>query len=387
MGFVSWFAERRGAQLMFHLNAGPWRRRGVNIAEFGVVLGLTLLVGLVACSPEPVDSPLDAGDTKVENGTDDVGSEDDAEDADTGGDVDAADTDTDQDDGPEEWTGWEDEDCDCPEPDEKCSPDYCGLPDAQCGPEVDSECPDGYACIYGDAHSDAFICVCLGDSEECLSECSESHDECENGICSFDDGHCRWGRAGSCYRHMDCPEGQMCEEPWCEPTGERDVGESCDEDGDCHTGICYDGTCDEQCLGDEDCPEGQRCLNDAHDEYGTGCEPTECNVSCPDHKRCRGDKCSPRFCQTTEDCETGDCWRPPLGRNWIKGWCVEPGDQNSEFEPDDPDVDSYCKPEEIYEPLGHYCYIPGHCWDDDNCDEPYECRVRCTRSLDGDDDG
>lgn len=355
---------------------------------FAAFVVVAVFGGTLSCTGDVTDDPgdaVDAGDTGSETGDPAVDTRNDIGGADVGGDVDTADTDIGQEDGPDEWTGWEDEDCDCPEPDEKCSPDFCGLPDAQCGPDVDSTCPDGYECIRGASHEDAFICVCVGDSDECVSECEESHDECGDDLsCNFDEGYCRWTLDNaSCEWEMGCPKGTICSEEhdnMCEPTGDLDVGDSCTEDLECESGLCVDGECDEPCLADEDCEGDLRCrwfgLSDPLPD-GNGCESVTCTVSCPDDQRCIFDNCRPRFCRTGEDCESGHCERPTgQYRHWEMGTCVEP---------EDPDIDSYCKPEELYSSSYDYCYLPGTCWDNDDCPDPYECdelMYDCRRYLD-----
>lgn len=276
-------------------------------------------------------------------------------------------------------------DCECPNPEEKCTNSFCGLPDAECDPGSGTECPDGYACMRDEPFG-AFVCICKGDHDKCIPECERQEDCPSNGLsCSYDDGFCRWNSntSGRCKTTMDCPDGYYCDggRSRCQPTGDLEVGESCGWDDECQTGICNQSTglCDEQCLGDEDCPDDAYCINYGGSWQGDdGCsENFNCQVSCPPPQNCGGDKCIPQVCETTADCDTGDCKMDrqnpavPLPR------CIEP---------EDPDVDRYCKPEERYDVHG-WCYIPGPCWDDGHCDEPYTCEWgSCLRWLDNDED-
>ena len=57
----------------------------------------------------------------------------------------------------------------------------------------------------------------------------------------------------------------------------------------------------------------------------------------------------------------------------MPGMCTEPKDDG---------IDSHCKPEEVYDRDFDECFLPGPCWDDTQCDTPYECRGRCYRSID-----
>lgn len=275
--------------------------------------------------------------------------------------------------------------CDCPNPEEKCTSRFCGLPDAGCDPGDGVACPEGYTCMR-DVPFGAFVCVCKGDHDSCTPECERQEDCPASGLsCSYDDGVCRWNRntTGSCMTTMQCPDGYYCDPMhWrCQPTGDLATGEGCDWDSDCQTGICnrITGKCDEQCLSDSDCPEDAYCINFGGGWQGyDGCSVNvNCQVSCPPEKRCGGDQCLPPACETTGDCSTGDCQLDPDRPEAFLPSCVEH---------DDSSIERYCKPEERIGTL-EYCYLPGPCWDNSHCDEPYVCESgQCRRWLDHDEE-
>lgn len=294
-------------------------------------------------------------------------------------DVDAADVDVGDFSYTPSWT-----ECDCPNPEEKCSfSNFCGLPDAECDPGAGVECPDGYTCQRDHPFGD-FVCICKGEHDLCTPEC-ERQEDCPESIqsCSYDDGVCRWNRnnTGSCQTTIQCPDGYYCDvEHWrCQPTGDLEVGEDCDHDEECDTGICNRniGECDEQCLTDEDCDEGETCARFGGGWQGyNGCWEASCDVSCPPDHRCAYSDCLPPACETTGDCDEGDCRLNPDRPEAFLPSCVKH---------EDPDVDRHCKPNERYSDAG-YCYIPGPCWDDGHCDEPYECGGTCRREIDLEDE-
>ena len=344
-----------------------------NVAH--LLLAVFFIGFLVGCSSDEGPDTLvqDVGtDTSIDSGIDDEDSTY----------VDVESHDVDVGDGPEPQAQWSD--CDCPNPEEKCtSVGYCGLPDEACGPDTDGECPDGYTCQrpYASTTHPVFVCVCVGDDEKCTPAC-ERQEDCPLNFhsCSYQDGVCRWNAGGhsSCRSSFECPEGYYCASEHnsrCQPTGDRDIGEDCQSDPECQTGICNQSTglCDEQCLSDGDCPEDAYCINYGGDWSDNGCSPhLNCQVSCTPPKRCGGDKCLPQACKTTADCDVGDCQRDLQTPGSRLPTCIE--HQDSE-------VERYCKPDERFSPSGH-CYIPGPCWDDTHCDEPYTCNGNCRREID-----
>ena len=264
-----------------------------------------------------------------------------------GEDVNDADSPSDIDEPPElsdEWDDWQE--CDCPNPEDMCARENCGLKDMECGAENDWQCPDGYTCQEAVSNGRITFCMCTGDHEKCASECS-TNDDCEwpRGVCDTHAGYCRHNSGQECISSMYCPHGTYCADfIRCELTGDSEVGDSCEEDEECMTGICHEGLCDEQCFLDEDCNDGELCVWLGHERDGIGCQEfAECETNeCASNERCRisGDEetCIPQGCLVTGDCESGDCHlhaRPEI----MVGECIEP---------DDPTVDRYCKPDEIW---------------------------------------
>ncbi len=360
-----------------------------------VATGLLLIAAifLIACSSDSVSSEADtdiASDVAVDSGSDvETHDGDPGSDTELNGELGNEDTGPDseipqpvEDDVGNLWT-----DCDCAHPDDKCSPRYCGRPGIKCGPEGE-ECPEGYRCITGDLFAD--FCVCDGDEFECGPYCDDLYDCKYTGhTCDRENGICR-DRTG-CLNQMHCPEGQVCHggtpghvaHNHCYETGDAEEGEDCVDNRDCQSGICYCGsdftcseaTCVEQCLGDEDCDDGEGCrkwanMNDLVSSPGGCQEVPECTVSCPGHKRCLGDDCQPRFCRTSADCDGADCmFFSPIH----PGTCEEHPDNDEGFA---------CKPDEYIDSSHEYCILPIPCWEDEDCGEPYECATRCRRPAD-----
>lgn len=279
----------------------------------------------------------------------------------------------------EPYEGWEE--CDCPNPDEMCSPHRCGLPDISCGPGGE-ECPEGYAC-ENIVFTSSYVCLCDGDKSDCVPRC-EGPEDCPamNQACSTHEaGKCLL--RVTCSNSLDCPSGFICDadERVCVRTGNLELGEACEDGMDCISGTCYHGLCDQQCLSDSDCEDGEHCRRLAGLD-DIGCTDTfPCQISCPPDTICRADECSEPFCLTTADCDVGDCVQNPFVAGIQPAECEETGD---------PNIDRYCKPEErlhYYAPSPPTsCYIPQPCWYDADCEPPYYCPTAyggyCTRDID-----
>jgi len=283
---------------------------------------------------------------------------------------------------PERW-----EDCECPGEDEACINDLdddprCGLPGETCDPDGE-DCPEGYSCEYTGGDLDA--CVCEGGSDECFPTC-DTWEDCPDGQCHPDKDICR-GRAECSI----CPEGYICQNPehpnfyeneFCVETEGRELGEDCEEGMDCNTGICIDGECAEPCLTNADCGDGEACGpasggdDDGCREIQEGPSSAGCIAECGPDEICVGSGCYEPTCYSTEDCETGDCrFPPPLYSRGSGGGLCE--------EPDDSDVERYCKPDEVL--ITSHCRRIEPCWEDDECEDIYdECHDDmnlCTRDA------
>ena len=342
-----------------------------------VLCGLAALCCVVGCSSE-VERQTNATDGGEDVNTATVDVVDDVEE----GDTDTGDTDTDD----EPWDDWQE--CDCPSEEEKCTPRLCGLPDAECGEHNGETCPEGYACHRSPGAVDHQICVCVGDEEQCASECS-SQDDCpaNNRECLFQDGTCHFN-TGGCLSSLYCPEGDYCHDDHGkgEPTGDLGFGESCEKNAECHSGICHEGMCDEHCRSHHDCENGT-CMwlgpdNNSVDargcsEYFVSCDAEEHGCEANEECYVGGEEeayCRPQPCLTTEDCDVGDCVEPRLEMVRQPGRCLEP---------EESDADQHCKPEEMR--IQHdedRCFQKGSCWHDGHCEEPYTCRGRrCSRDV------
>lgn len=139
------------------------------------------------------------------------------------------------------------------------------------------------------------------------------------------------------------------------------------------SGTCMAGECSEQCLTDDDCPsEAPLCIRQATIHHN-GCvdTPVYCAQECEAGEQCAGEQCLV-YCASSGDCPHGDCAIPPSDMAIMAPSCVPPAD---------PDIDGLCKPEEFIHLTGNFCYLPGLCYIDDDCDEPYVCNGSCRRGF------
>ena len=287
--------------------------------------------------------------------------------------------------------GWEN--CDCPNPDDFCIQGQCGQPDVDCSDEDDA-CPDGYDCrSIGKMGDDLFdwweesvdACVCDGEEEECAPRC-ESNEDCPHIVMECDDmgdNICRRGY-GCVEQNYTCPDGYICPHmsgapAICLRAGDGAPGDGCDDWSDCESGTCDDGICKEQCLSDDDCPDGEGCRRRA-EMRSNGCMQRNCEVSCPDGTTCSGDTCGPPACETNADCPEGDCVM-----DFRQNAHVYP---NRCREVDDTGIENRCKDEEFFREVGSgpnlegYCFLEGRCWGDESCPSGYECQGACRRLAD-----
>ena len=302
---------------------------------------------------EDVEDDSDAGDSTGDDGGSDAG------DSNDGGENNDDET---LDNAPD-WR-----DCDCADPDDKCSRSKCGRPGIECG--EGEECPDGYTCHDNDI--DAPHCVCDGERDDCGPFCESSADCPALGdVCDRDDGVCR--PKTSCQYDIHCPRGTICGfmrglENICYEFGDLEQGEYCESDFDCATGLCVEDACRDQCLGDGDCDDGKHCTDFLPNAPGNsidGCRNTDelytsCVISCDDDERCSGSVCNPQWCLHSGDCEDADC--VPQGAHFP-----------AECEQLSGDEDYACKPDEVRSQSEDYCSLREPCWDDEDCGDDYEC--------------
>jgi hypothetical protein len=142
----------------------------------------------------------------------------------------------------------------------------------------------------------------------------EDNSDCFSGIC----------HEGACSRQCDeqapCPDGYTCH-PDSGICTAPPVGPPCDSDTDCEGGLCYEGSCTRPCEGDS-CPENYLC-----DDEVSLClaiplgDPCVSGLDC-DTGLCIGGLCSracdaESFCPPPFGCDAGLCQLPDLGASCV----------------------------------------------------------------------
>lgn len=210
-----------------------------------------------------------------------------------------------------------------------------------------SPCYEDEQCAFGRCSGGR--CSSGAEGEPC-----ESDDHCA-GLCriapSTSSGTCVDGEEGSrCYEGGgDCAEGLYCAAGVCAP---GDVGDQCDDDGQCTSGICASGLCRAGELGSR-CEDDGDC-NDAHCVLGS-CVSGSLLSPCEDTDDCEGslscvrNVCSDGSvgsrCSTDEDCTVYAC---------VRSTCRD-GTNDAECESDDDCMSGSCA-----NPAG---VEPGQCTD------------------------
>ncbi|MCP4647431.1 MAG: DUF11 domain-containing protein [bacterium] len=176
-----------------------------------------------------------------------------------------------------------------------------------------------------------------------------------------------------CVTDEDCPEGEICLDDECVP-------DECETDEDCPPEeVCLDGECVE-CEDDSDCPEGEICEENE-------CVPDECETDedCPPEEVCLDGECVD--CIEDEDCPPGEicteeneCVECEDDSDCPEDMVCEDGECEEEcsIDADCPDVE-YCADgvcEEVECPCGevadHTC-IEYECCTDSDCPVGYIC--------------
>ncbi|MDE0882059.1 MAG: hypothetical protein OSB21_05645 [Myxococcota bacterium] len=235
---------------------------------------------------------------------------------------------------------------DCPD-DQTCVGGACELPFTGC--QTDRDCSEGAICFDG----------------VCLRTCGNGGDVCPDGLTcveSPEGGLC----VISCETDRDCPERTECQRvdrntQICAPM--EGGGVTCGLNGACpegqqcnlETNICEeDGTPQpEDCAGDRDCGDGERCLEGMCQEVDGRCRNDR---DCGDNAECIENWCvsgdpdpEPAECNRDEDCENGMICHPEFLR------CIDnPADgcqSNNECQDGFACVRNLCRPEEA-QPCG-----------------------------------
>ncbi len=207
--------------------------------------------------------------------------------------------------------------------------------DGACECSTDDECPEGWTCDEGTCavesnngvvnngvdpecfENDEGICtqeICGADGGDCTAvpcdlgcppdraqrgcECvvltCEDDEDCDGDLYCFDSA------CVECFVDPHCPDDQICENEKC--TSNFD----CRDDADCAPDerCAPDNTCRPRpgCLFDDDCRDGQACLN------GRCTLSPECDADgdCPDGYECVGGNCFIELCRGAEDCAEGE---------------------------------------------------------------------------------
>ncbi|MFH1469304.1 MAG: hypothetical protein ABIO70_33275 [Pseudomonadota bacterium] len=143
------------------------------------------------------------------------------------------------------------------------------------------------------------------------AECAEG-EQCASGTCGDLDVLGDWltESCGACQDDRDCGEGEACGEEFgaqqlpylaCGEPGRHSLGEACQGDAECATGICIQGQCAE-CGGQNLCEEGAVCDRHPAVEGDTDreLEPFMCDPAAG--LRAPGERCL-----DDADCQSGSC--------------------------------------------------------------------------------
>ena len=300
------------------------------------------------------------GDSGTNLGGDDDqdGSSDSAVPADDGG---SADEGTGSDDGgsAEDFGGGDDGagSCECLNPLDSCERDVCVRTAYTCN--ALHACETGYECTPDSR------CRCT-DPNICGIRCDRT------GFCPGDsfpplacapDGICR--PPLPCIEDSMCPAGELCigqadVYPTCAAPGSVAVGGSCTANTNCMEGVCETDVCLHRCRLNSDCDPGLLCGDTRNQQLGcmvatscTGC--TAAGQYCSGGSNCHTSNCTTNA-ECPENCyhelmgpaNAGECMTDPFG-----------------LACSDDEFASMMSPET--------CLVFRGCWDDDDCESPYEC--------------
>lgn len=248
-------------------------------------------------------------------------------------------------------------DCTCMRSEAICTSAGCAL-------DVDvTRCSaPGYQWISG------LGCICPMNvaSDDCGITCATDASCVRTGdVCDAESGQCRPPQR--CTGDLMCPPEQMCMEGECKQTVGGAVGDSCQDEGDCASGVC---------LRRDENPERDLTAPCQNRSDSCECQPScqteaDCSVERPfcaapgalGPPTCVGDAgafTAAPFCLTGADCEVGDC-------TFIEG----SGHIYDERGSCDSDGPRLCRDHEFRRRT--WCYIGKLCWTDVNCPAGYTC--------------
>ncbi len=224
-------------------------------------------------------------------------------------------------------------------------------------------CDIGYACGNND------LCECV-DQDVCGLLC-QHNDNCPDSM------QCDTG-SGVCKDRLHCTTDEMCPEGVCTQqelnsfvcsitTEGYDEGAGCTTglNNNCASGICHEGACVDQCRSNNDCAQDERC---GQVLLTMGCITQTACAGCngPD-QFCYNGICHDNACTEGSECVEGDCHLSLS--NPLVGSCGT--NMNGSM-----DSSRNCADHEFREGAytsGILCMIHQACWDDDECDQGYEC--------------
>ncbi|MEM6961366.1 MAG: matrixin family metalloprotease, partial [Myxococcota bacterium] len=122
-------------------------------------------------------------------------------------------------------------------------------------------------------------CAPVNQTGVALGGSCDSSESCRDGVCH--QGRCSRScdrlSEQSCPAGFVCASGPRCELGYCVAAASnlRSAGDACAEDADCTSGSCMQGTCVTLCISmgfEDSCPDGLRCMTDIEARCGT-CAP------------------------------------------------------------------------------------------------------------------
>jgi len=217
-------------------------------------------------------------------------------------------------------------------------------------------CEQGYECTARNK------CVCSNQAE-CGIECSVDCSCPAERVCVNSTNRCQ--RSLPCLDDSMCADGQICRLSEglnyyiCMPPSGAEVGQDCNENEDCLSGICQTGVCLQSCFQNSDCPAQQLC--NVVDMSTLACVlETGCGQDCGDPGVfCSDDQCvSNTTCRTHADCP-GDCGIDP--QRPLRGLCSS----RALCEDIEWSSSNYI--------VQYFCLVFEACRSDTDCSEPYRC--------------
>lgn len=218
------------------------------------------------------------------------------------------------------------------------------------------DCAEGYNCTPEGK------CVCR-DFEVCGVVCSQDCSCPEHYLCDAELAFCR--PSAFCLDDQMCEPTQRCRYDYhinsyiCRTYTGHQVGDPCQEDDDCRSGICYTNVCLQTCRTNAGCPDGQVC-SIVGDQVPACVAVPDCSDCVLETHFCDRWTCV-QGCRTSGDCE-GDCYVQIVFP--LSGECVESSTTTC-------DADEFIVKVPLMEQK--ICVIYADCWYDTDCPADYRC--------------